>query len=107
MRGEDTIAIDGAGRDSAYREDNRLRSEDRAAHSWYRFVLSFPPHLVREYLQRFDVDSRTRVLDPFCGTGTTIVECKKLGIPSVGVESNPMACFASQGKVDWGVDPNG
>lgn len=107
MRGEDTIAIDGAGRDSAYREDNRLRSEDRAAHSWYRFVLSFPPHLVREYLQRFDVDSRTRVLDPFCGTGTTLVECKKLGIPSVGVESNPMACFASQVKVDWGVDPDG
>lgn len=90
---------------TAVREDNRLRLEDRAAHDWYRFVLSFPPHLVRDYLQRFGVDAGERVLDPFCGTGTTLVECKKLGIPSVGIEANPMACFASQVKVDWAVDP--
>lgn len=47
-----------------------------------------------------------RVLDPFCGTGTTIVECKKLGVPSVGVEANPMACFASRTKIDWNPDPD-
>ena len=41
------------------------------------------------------------MLDPFCGTGTTLVECKKLGLASVGVECNPMAHFASAVKVDW------
>jgi DNA methylase len=92
---------------TALREDNKLRLEDRAVHDWYRFVLSFPPHLVRDYLQRFGVDARQRVLDPFCGTGTTLVECKKLGIPSIGIEPNPMACFASQVKVDWTIDPDG
>ena len=86
-------------------ETNRLRPEDRAVHDWYRFVLSFPSHLVRDYLDRFGVDSTQRVLDPFCGTGTTLVECKKLGIPSVGIERNPMAGFASRTKVDWSVDP--
>ena len=86
-------------------ERNRLRPEDRAVHDWYRFVLSFPSHLVREYLRTFGVDSRQRVLDPFCGTGTTLVECKKLGIPSVGIERNPMAGFASRTKLDWSVDP--
>ena len=84
---------------------NRLRPEDRAVHGWYRFVLSFPSHLVRDYLDTFGVDSTQRVLDPFCGTGTTLVECKKLGIPSVGIERNPMAVFASRAKVDWSVDP--
>jgi SAM-dependent methyltransferase len=88
-------------------EENRLRPEDRAAHDWYRFVLSFPPHLVRAYLDRFKITARQRVLDPFCGTGTTLVECKKLGIASVGVERNPMAHFASQTKLDWSVDPDG
>lgn len=107
MNRAETTATNGLTREPASREDNKLRPEDRAAHDWYRFVLSFPPHLVRDYLQRFGLDRSKRVLDPFCGTGTTLVECKKLGIPSVAVESNPMACFASQVKVDWRVDPDG
>lgn len=86
---------------------NRLSADDRLAHDWYRFVLSFPPHLVREYLQRFDIRQGHTVLDPFCGTGTTIVECKKLGIPSIGIEANPLAHFASKVKVDWSADPEG
>ncbi len=88
------------------REDNKLRVEDRAAHDWYRFVLSYPAHIVRTYVERFGLDSKHNVLDPFCGTGTTIVECKKLGIPSCGIEPNPMAVFASRTKVDWEVDPD-
>ena len=87
------------------REDNKLRVEDRAAHDWYRFVLSYPAHIVRTYVERFGLDAKHNVLDPFCGTGTTIVECKKLGIPSCGIEPNPMAVFASRTKVDWEVDP--
>lgn len=88
-------------------EINRVYPEDRAIHEWYRFVLSFPPHLVREYIARFGLDSHSRVLDPFCGTGTVVVECKKLGIPSAAVEANPFACFASQTKTDWSPDPAG
>ena len=89
----------------ASHKQNRLWPEDRAVHQWYRFVLSFPPHLVRHYLERFGVGDADAVLDPFCGTGTTLVECKKLGIACVGLESNPMASFASSVKVDWSVDP--
>jgi hypothetical protein len=86
---------------------NKLAVEDRAAHDWYRFVLSYPPHLVRDYVAKFGLTKEHHVLDPFCGTGTTIVECKKLGIPSVGIEPNVMAHFASQVKVDWTTDPDG
>ena len=85
-------------------EVNKIYPEDRAIHDWYRFVLSFPPHLVREYLKQFNIQSGQRVLDPFCGTGTVLVECKKLGISSVGIEANPLAHFASQVKVDWDID---
>jgi SAM-dependent methyltransferase len=88
------------------REDNKLRDYDQAAHDWYRFVLAFPPHLVRTYLERFGISSGGRVLDPFCGTGTTLVECKKLGIESAGIEANPLACFATGVKLNWDVDPD-
>ena len=88
-------------------EDNKLRPEDRAGHDWYRFVLSFPPHLIRKYVERFGLSPAATVLDPFCGTGTTLVECKKLGIASIGIERNPMACFASRVKINWDVNPAG
>ena len=85
---------------------NNLLPSDRPAHDWYRFVLSFPPHLVRDYADRFELSSDSLLLDPFCGTGTTIVEGKKLGIPAVGIEAVPLALLASQIKVDWTPNPD-
>jgi len=86
---------------------NQLAPEDRAIHDWYRFVLSFPPHLVRQYLEKFAVTAEHCVLDPFAGTGTTLVECQKQGIPSVGIEANPMAYFACKTKLDWEISAQG
>ena len=85
---------------------NHLMPCDTPAHGWYRFVLSFPPHLVREYVAKLELNSDTVVLDPFCGTGTTPVEAKKLGIPSMGVEALPVAHLATRTKVDWRPDPD-
>lgn len=85
---------------------NRLDWNDRRIHDWYRFVLSFPPHLVRDYVKKFRIRPDGVVLDPFCGTGTTIVECKRLGVRSIGLEANPMAKFASEVKGDWSPSPD-
>ena len=70
---------------------NRILDRDKAIHDWYRFVLSFPPHLVREYISKFNIKPDQCILDPFAGTGTTIVEAKKQGICAVGIEANPVA----------------
>jgi hypothetical protein len=83
---------------------NKLYPGDSAFHNWYRFVLSFPPHLVRRYIKKFDVDKSKVILDPFCGTGTTIVESKLNKILAVGVEANPFAHFASSIKIDWNIN---
>ncbi len=83
---------------------NKLAVEDRAFHDWYRFVLSYPAHLVREYLMEFCMSEKDVVLDPFCGTGTTVVESKLQGIQSIGLEANRFAQFAGNVKVDWAVN---
>lgn len=82
---------------------NQIQSADRAIHDWYRFVLSFPPHLVRQYLDDFNARPGQTVLDPFCGTGTTLVEAKKMGYVSSGIEANPMPCFACKVKLQWNI----
>jgi DNA modification methylase len=101
---EDACAQDAAGVISG--GDNSVRTEDKAFHGWYRFVLSYPPHLVRHYLRDFGLDTGATVLDPFCGVGTTPVEAKRNHLRSIGIEANPFPCFASAVKVDWRMDPD-
>ncbi len=88
------------------RQLNRLDERDKKFHDWYRFVLSFPPRLVRDYLEDFGINNQHKVLDPFCGTGTTLVECKLRGIECIGVEAAPFAHFASSVKTDWNIKPD-
>lgn len=85
---------------------NTLLPGDAPAHDWYRFVLSFPPHLVRDYVRRFGLGTDSMLLDPFCGTGTTLVEAKKSGVPSIGLEAVPVSRLAASTKVNWAPDPN-
>jgi len=86
---------------------NKLMLGDQPFHDWYRFVLSFPPHLVREYFNRFGLKRGNTLLDPFCGTGTTLVEAKLQHLCGIGIEANKMAHFASQVKCDWSTSPDG
>lgn len=83
---------------------NRLSKGDLPVHNWYRFVLSFPAHVVRDYIAEFKSENESYVLDPFCGTGTVLVESKKCGQPSIGIESHPMTHFASTVKTNWGIN---
>jgi hypothetical protein len=52
----------------------------------------------------FGLTSKDLLLDPFCGTGTTLVEAKKNGIPSVGCDAHPFAALVSRVKANWNLD---
>lgn len=84
---------------------NKLDTGDRAFHDWYRFVLSFPPHLVANYIESFGLNRDNVILDPFCGTGTTLVAAKLHNVQAIGLEANPFPQFASSVKVNWDISP--
>lgn len=84
---------------------NRLQAGDQTIHNWYRFVLGYPPHLVREYLDRLGADpQRDLVLDPFCGTATTPVEARLQGFGTLACDANPISILATRVKLGWDVD---
>ncbi len=85
---------------------NKVDGADKAFHDWYRFVLSFPPHLVRDYIGRFGLAPGQTLLDPFSGTGTTVLEAKLNGIDGIGLEANPLAHFAGVTKTTWNCSPD-
>jgi len=84
---------------------NKIQSDDLAIHDWYQFILAYPPHLVKHYIDKFQISQRDIVFDPFCGTGTTPVEALKNGISSYGLEANPIAAFACSVKTHTGYKP--
>src|SRR5277367_5139933 len=86
-------------------ESNALLKADAPFHSWYRFVLSYPPHLVRKYAGEFGLGAGDILFDPFCGTGTTLVEGKKLKISSLGSEAHPFMAMVSRVKCNWVLNP--
>jgi DNA modification methylase len=54
----------------------------------------FIPEIPAQALDVLKVDGP--VLDPFCGSGTTLVEARRRGLASVGVDLNPIACLISR-----------
>lgn len=60
-----------------------------------KFISAIPARL----LDLFPPDEGTAVFDPFCGSGTTMLEAKRRGFASVGVDLNPIAIMISRVKL--------
>ncbi|WP_028782228.1 DNA methyltransferase [Thalassobacillus devorans] len=76
-------------------------------HNWYNFVLGYTPKFPEFMLERENITHQDFVVDPFMGSGTTLVACKYLGIPSSGVDANDFMAFAASVKLDWTRDIEG
>ncbi len=67
-------------------------------HGVHPYPAKFIPQIPGKLLDLFHEAVGGAVLDPFCGSGTTLVECRRRGIESVGVDLNPIATLVSRVK---------
>ena len=96
----------GSGLDNAWlrdpsREYSRLafpREFERLSHNVFRFPAKFHPPVVRRLIHRFSSPGQT-VLDPFCGSGTTLVEGLVAGRAVVGTDIDPLSVLITRAKI--------
>jgi SAM-dependent methyltransferase len=70
-----------------------------SAHGLHEYKGKFNPQVAKALLNIFDAHPGQLALDPFCGSGTSLVECAHLGIKSIGTDINPLAVFLANAKL--------
>ncbi len=75
-------------------------------YNWFYFTEAFSRGLVRSIILKFPVKTQNpklktqnpKLLDPFCGTGTSLLVAKEMGIESTGTDVSPLMCCIAKGK---------
>ena len=80
--------------DTAFSENH-----DRTLHRWVPWIAGFSSSFVAGVLHEARSGRRKlRVLDPFSGVGTTLIEALRHGDDAIGFEINPYAALACRAK---------
>jgi site-specific DNA-methyltransferase (cytosine-N4-specific) len=70
-----------------------------SVHGLHDYKGKFNPQVAHALLNILGATSKHLVLDPFCGSGTTLVEAAHLGIRGRGIDINPLAVFVANVKL--------
>lgn len=66
-------------------------------HGWLRLTPAYSLHLVQSLVAK-RARADLPVLDPFSGSGTTLLVCTELGVPSTALELNPFLVWLARAK---------
>lgn len=73
-------------------------------HRWYRYSAGFSAEWVKTIIDarinNTTIDNFT-ILDPFSGSGTTVITGSQLGVKSYGFESHPLVHRIATSKLQW------
>jgi DNA methylase len=75
------------------------RVRTKHVHRLHPYLGKFVPQLVETLLERY-VEPGGLVLDPFAGSGTTLVQCLESGHDAIGVDVAPFNCLLMRVKTD-------
>ena len=74
------------------------RSKPLAIEAIHPYPAKFIGDIPRALIKSLPIPAGTAVLDPFCGSGTTLVEAQRARLSSVGIDLNPIACLIARVK---------
>ncbi len=67
-------------------------------HAIHPYPARFIPQIPRQLIDLFHPGDGSPILDPFCGSGTTLVEARDRGLEAWGIDLNPLACLIARVK---------
>lgn len=85
--------------ENARKESGRKESK-YATHGIHAYKGKFYPQLAKSLINIANVESGSRIFDPFCGSGTTLLEAWLNGYEAIGCDMNPLAVRISKAKLE-------
>jgi hypothetical protein len=77
----------------------RRQSTRYSAHGLHEYRGKFNPQVVRAIGNLFGLEPGGWVLDPFCGSGTTLLEAAHMGWNALGIDINPLGVLIANAKI--------
>jgi len=72
-------------------------------HRWFRYSAGFSAEWAQKTIR--DVGA-SRVVDPFAGSGTTLLAAESESVESIGADIHPFVARVAQAKLSWRSDPS-
>ena len=78
--------------------DFRTADTKEYTHCFHTYPAMMIPQIARKLLNQYGVEGEW-LLDPYCGTGTSLVEASLFGMHSVGCDINPLVRLIARSKL--------
>ncbi len=80
------------------------KNKQQPIYNWFYYKEGFSPELVWDLLEKLEIKKGSSILDPFCGTGNTLLACKQNSYSAAGFDILPLSAFISNTKLQTDYD---
>lgn len=75
-------------------------------HRWFRYSAGFSAAWAEASIRRSEPQGSVAVLDPFAGSGTTLIAAQAQNVNAIGLETHPLVARIAKAKLGWNLDPD-